>query len=278
MIRLISEQIVSLDIKIMEKYMIRLNSMKRFLIESLDNYMEGKLDFAILHAMIAVELLLKERLCLINPSLVYADIDSIKQSKNHTVKLSVLPLRLINLGINISDQVIKLIEKVSNWRNDIAHNIPTHDSNAAQVTLGELYNFAISFLKKELDQDIKEFLPLKYFSDMHTAISELKKIIHEAKENAKKNGYSDYIHHCCPLCKIKDVIEIVNEKEAFCHLCFKKLYVNSCLECGKKISYHPEKQNGFSYRFSMCVECREKERIYVNTMYLSKFDDFNEDS
>lgn len=92
--------------------MNRLNSVKSFLIESLNNYTDRKLDFAILHAIVAVELILKERLYKINPNLIYANIDS-NDIKKFTVKLSILPCRLKNLGVDISPQDILLIKQVA---------------------------------------------------------------------------------------------------------------------------------------------------------------------
>jgi HEPN domain-containing protein len=47
-----------------------LSSAKQFLIEALENHNNGKHDFAIVHAVTAAELLLKERLAK-NPSCSY---------------------------------------------------------------------------------------------------------------------------------------------------------------------------------------------------------------
>lgn len=64
--------------------MDRYASLKLFLIDSLDNYKNTKkLHFSILHAIIAVELSLKERLYQINPHLIYDDIDSVKVKKKY---------------------------------------------------------------------------------------------------------------------------------------------------------------------------------------------------
>ena len=52
-----------------------LDSANAFLVEALRDYKAGKLNFAIVHAMIAVELMLKERLRQISPALIYENID-----------------------------------------------------------------------------------------------------------------------------------------------------------------------------------------------------------
>lgn len=226
-----------------------LNSVKIFLIESLDNYKDKKISFSILHATIAVELLLKARLCKIHPNLIFKDIDSIQIANGFTVPLSVLPLRLKNLGVKIGDRENQLIKKVAKWRNDIVHYIPTHEPETAKVTLCQLYNFAISFLKNELGEDIKNILPKKFYSLMHNTIDELRQIIDEAKRKALKKGHVD--NECsCPICNIKGVISILNENEAYCYLCMQKLFASTCgAGCGKNLYVE------YKYKNDGCEEC-----------------------
>jgi len=73
------------------------DSVIQYLIESLDNYKAEKYDFAILHAVIALELLLKEKLRIINPYLIYENIDKTDVKPKWTIGLNKLPGRLINL-------------------------------------------------------------------------------------------------------------------------------------------------------------------------------------
>ena len=61
----------------MKSEQVLINSAKEFLIEALDSYKCHKYNFAILHAVTAAELVLKERLIRINPSLIYKNIDAI---------------------------------------------------------------------------------------------------------------------------------------------------------------------------------------------------------
>lgn len=53
-----------------------LSSAKEFLIEALRNYSDKKLNFAIAHSVTATELVLKERLARIHPTLISKNIDS----------------------------------------------------------------------------------------------------------------------------------------------------------------------------------------------------------
>ena len=130
--------------------MTLLDSAKDFLLESLDNYKKGKLPFAILHAVTATELLLKERLSRIHPNLIYSKIDSPRITKQSTVGLRELPHRLINLGISLEAKEIDVINTVSGWRHQIVHHMPKYSRKNAATNLGILYDYLARFLEKEL--------------------------------------------------------------------------------------------------------------------------------
>jgi fructose-specific component phosphotransferase system IIB-like protein len=53
-----------------------LSSAKQFLIETLENHAAQKWNFAIVQAVTAVELVLKERLARIHPALIFKNIDA----------------------------------------------------------------------------------------------------------------------------------------------------------------------------------------------------------
>lgn len=76
--------------------MDRYASIKLFLVESLTNYKNPhKVSFAILHAITALELVLKERLYKINPYLIYEKIDGeSNKAPRNTVRFSSLAQRL----------------------------------------------------------------------------------------------------------------------------------------------------------------------------------------
>lgn len=222
-----------------------LNSAKIFLIESLDNYQESlnhwskqKLTFSILQIMIAVELLLKERLTRIDKNLIYVKDKSGRIIKNHTIKISAIPRVLKKHGVVLNREQKNLIHKVSGWRNDIAHHVPTHDNLSAKVKLEELYNFTINFLKNQFNLNVEDFLDKKYYKLMEEYIDELKKKINSAKQKAKNSGHLDGQHYC-PVCNIAGVIEVRDEESAYCHLCMEELRTTICAECEKPLhTYH----------------------------------------
>jgi hypothetical protein len=76
-----------------------LSSAKQFLIEALENHAARKWNFAIVHAVTAVELVLKERLAPIHPALIFKNIDAAGLRDTSTVSLSHLPQRLRNLNV-----------------------------------------------------------------------------------------------------------------------------------------------------------------------------------
>lgn len=216
-----------------------INSAKVFLIESLDNYYSpGKLAFSILHGMIALELLLKERLYRINPNLIYKNIDAdfnLKpNSKNGirklTVEMSVLPFRLKNFGIQLKQDEIKLINDIAEWRNNIAHHVPIHSDKEAKLELERLYNFIFTFLVNELNEEFNDFLPKEYYTRMQTIIDELNRAIAEAKQKAQISKHPDN-QNPCSVCNITGVIEIKDEENAYCHLCMKDLQTAICVQC-----------------------------------------------
>jgi hypothetical protein len=64
-----------------------LSSAQQFLIEALENHNHGKHDFAIVHAVTAAELLLKERLTRIHPGLIFRNVDAPTFQAEQTISL-----------------------------------------------------------------------------------------------------------------------------------------------------------------------------------------------
>src|SRR5687767_9535552 len=104
-----------------------LSSAKQFLIEALENHAARKWNFAIVHAVTAVELVLKERLARIHPALIFKNIDAPGFRDTSTVSLSHLPQRLRNLNVPLEPKDIALIKTVADWRNQIVHHMPSFD-------------------------------------------------------------------------------------------------------------------------------------------------------
>ena len=231
-----------------------LSQAKIFLIESLDNYYSrDKIVFSILHATIAVELLLKERLTRIDKNLIYKKDKSGSSIKKYTIKISDIPRVLKKHGVVINREQENLIKKVSMWRNDIVHYVPTHDNISAKVKLEELYNFTINFLKNQLNLSVEDFLDKKYYKLMEEYIDELKKKIIVAKQKAQDSGHPDCQH--CPVCNITGVVEIRDEDSAYCHLCMEELRTTICAECEKPL--HSFQQSSSIVEGECCHDCIE---------------------
>lgn len=234
-------------------YMSLIKSARTFLVESLDNYSRQKITFSILHAMISLELLLKERLYRISPDLIYANVDSKKNKKKFTIQLSAISTKLKSLGVNLTIEEIEIIKLLSGWRNDIVHHLPTHEDKTAKIKLELLYNFIINFLVKELKENFQNFLPKKYYERMQTFIDELNQEIMTAKRKAEDSGHADH-QNSCPTCSIIGVVEIKDEDGVYCHLCFKKLQTNICSACEKPLHTYSEY---LSVTEEYCSECIE---------------------
>lgn len=229
------------------------NSATQFLVESLNNFKERRIDFSILHAVAAIELFLKERLSRIHPNLIYKDIDLHQVNRAETVGLAKLPQRLTNLGVNIDQSEIDLIKRVAEWRNQIVHYMPTYSPSKAIAELGSLYDFIASFLKKELNLDLRDLVPKKIYPMFKGLLQEWEKLIMKAKFEAKKKGQVENVEEC-PVCYVVGTVSRRGKKLAYCHLCHTKLEYASCNFCGlptlDRYPYIPER----GAHHSKCIE------------------------
>lgn len=231
--------------------MDRYCSIKMFITESLCNYNNpAKTGFAILHAIIAVELALKERLSVINPQLIYEDINSKRRNKN-TLSLSKLPLRLKNSGVTLNENDRKLISDIAKWRNDLVHNIPTHNNNSAKRKIGKLFDFIFSFLSKELNKEITEIMSSAQISSMKRIISEANDLIEDAKQKAIKNSGQEYRYPCNECHEQFVVGECAGT--IFCFLCNQPRQKQYCQSCEKSLYFYA----GSDSEDSICKECVE---------------------
>jgi hypothetical protein len=99
-----------------------LPSAQAFLAEALRNHGASRLQFAIVHAVTATELVLKERLARIHPALVLRNVDTKDPSREHTVALSAIPQRLANLAAGLGTAEARMVGTFAEWRNEIVHS------------------------------------------------------------------------------------------------------------------------------------------------------------
>lgn len=227
-----------------------LPSAQEFLAESLRNFSERKPLFAIVHAVTATELVLKERLRRLNPGLVLRNIDTRTPQNEQTVSLSALPQRLANLGLTLTSRQAQLIRAVAEWRNQIVHHMPSFDARAAQQQLPQLLDFLAGFLRTELGTPLETFLPKALYKVAHRLLTDWEKVVKAAQDSAAQEG--SVLSDTCPRCGGASVMCLRADAAVHCHLCGAALYrCDSCDGCGRRTvtSYAPDEGNNF------CDEC-----------------------
>lgn len=217
----------------MESDQSLLKSAKQFLIEALGNHRDRKRNFAILHAVTAAELVLKERLARIHPKLIFANIDAANFLRGQTVSLSNLPQRLINLDVRVEPNEVDLIAKFAKWRNQIVHHMPLFDEKAADKQLPQLLDFLLVFLRRELNTPLEDFLPKSLYKTASALLLEWERVVQKARAQAQAEG--GVLSQACPDCGAAEVLCLRDEKRVFCHLCATKHYrYDRCTQCGRK--------------------------------------------
>ena len=163
-------------------------SARQFLIEALGNHRDRKRNFAILHAVTATELVLKERLARIHPTLIYKNIDAPNFQGVQTISLTNLPQRLINLDVSMEPKEAQLISTFAKWRNQIVHHMPVFHEKAADKQLPRLLDFLAVFLRRELNTPLEDFLPKSLYKTASTLLREWNRVVQEAKVKAQAEG------------------------------------------------------------------------------------------
>ncbi len=210
-----------------------LTSAKQFLVEALSNHRDRKRSFAILHAVTAAELLLKERLARIHPTLIFKNIDTRNFRGEQTISLSNLPHRLINLGVTMDPEEANLIATFGEWRNQIVHHISTFDDRTADTQLPRLLDFLAVFLRRELNTPLEDFLPKPLYKTASALLREWERVVQKARVQAQAEGR--VLSEACPDCGTNGVLSLREEKRVFCHLCSSLQYhYDRCTQCGRQ--------------------------------------------
>ena len=229
-----------------------LASAQEFITESLRNLNGHRLRFAIVHAITATELVLKERLARLNPALVYRNIDTKSPQREQTVSLAALPQRLANLGIPLDSAQAQLIRDIAEWRHQIVHHMASFDAQVARRQLPLLLDFLACFLRTALDAPLETFLPTDLHKVAQGLLIDWQKAVVAAQANATQEG--NVILDICPRCGGAEVMCLRKDAAVHCHLCGAALYrCNSCDGCGRMtvIAYAPHEGSNF------CDECIE---------------------
>lgn len=217
-----------------------LSSAKEFLVESIKNYNDRKLKFAIVHAITATELVLKEKLHRLNPALILRNIDTQIPNKEQTISLRAIPQRFANLGFPLKPTHTVLINTIAVWRNQIIHHMPAFNAEIALQQLPRLLEFLVVFLREELRTPLEAFLPKDLFRVANRLLKDWQKAISSAQAIAADEG--NVITDACPKCAGVSVMCLRKDSRVHCHLCGESLYLcDHCDGCGRTTvtSYEP---------------------------------------
>ena len=231
-----------------------LESAHEFLEESLSNFSDGKLNFAIVNGVTATELVLKARLAKMHPALIFKDIDSKSSQKDqHTVSLGALPRRMANLGMPLSPTAAMLIRDIAQWRHEIVHHMPTFDVGLAEKQLPKLLDFLASFLRSELNTPLESFLSRDLYKDALRLLNDWQIVVAVAQANAAAEG-NLLPEGGCPKCGAYAVLCLRADFEVHCHLCGNKLYqYKNCSVCGcEALGYSPAQEG-----YNVCDACMD---------------------
>ncbi len=115
----------------------------------------SRLKQAILSVAQGVELLLKERLRRVHPSLVWEDVDKYPRLDARTVGVEKAIHRLKSIGAVVLDESdITLIKSLRNTRNAIEHFSWQTTRKEASLIVGQALSFAVDFAQRHLGYDI----------------------------------------------------------------------------------------------------------------------------
>lgn len=226
-------------------------SAEEFVAESLRNLRDGRLSLAILHAVTATELTLKERLRRMGPALILENIDTRDTKHAKTVSLRAIPHRLANLGNALSSSDAQLVGDIAAWRHEIVHHLPSYDKDIAGRQLPKLLDFLAGQLRTELGRPLEQFLPASLYRDASRYIDDWRNAVEAARLKAHAAG--DLIpSSVCPNCAGVEVMSQYEDDRAHCHLCHSDFYVCAhCPGCGARVVTSFERLPGGVY----CDEC-----------------------
>ena len=230
------------------------------------DFRSRKLNFAIVHAVIATELVLKERLRRIHPALVYRNIDTKNLRAERTVALAAVPRRLANFGAPLDPDQAHLIDRVSAWRHEIVHHMPTFKREDAELQLPMLLNFLATYLRQNMSTPLEDFLPRDLWSKSNEMLSDWRNAVESARKAAVEEG--GVIVDPCPRCAAEKVMTLRDGDDVHCHLCGTDLYrCEMCAGCGRDtvVSYAPIAEENFCDR---CIDATGDQYISWYSDYL----------
>ncbi len=159
-----------------------------------------RLKQALLSITHGIELLLKERLKRIQPSLIWEDVDRFPSIDARTVGLDKALHRLKNIGgLSFSEDELGMLRALKRTRNSIEHYEWKASSTEARVIAERALSFAIFFSEKHLSYDLRMHFRgddtwEELFQRCRALVSWHEKRVHSANPSLLKQGLS------CPHC------------------------------------------------------------------------------
>lgn len=225
-----------------------------FIRRSLDDYTRKAYKFSVLHAAMALEMLMKERLVTINPGLILSDID--RPSCQTTVGMNKLIPRFASLGIPLDDADKRIIEKVTDWRNDVAHRKLIASEKEVVEILPSIFKYFQKSLCDDLKIDIETKLTDEEFLKFRELLLEWNEIVRRAHGKAFESGDtgdgSTYEVHNCPNCWTNLDTVAIRNGVPHCFLCDEDFMFIECSRCGGEILADSEPVDGFK----LCDDCK----------------------
>ena len=144
-----------------------------------------------------------------------------------------LPLRLLNLGVVIEPQEVRLVKQCADWRNQIVHHLPAFDPQLAEVQFPKMLDFIAAFMRRELDTPVQTVLPKGLFRTANRILTEWQRVVAEAQQRAANEG--GVMVEACPQCGADRVLCLRDEIKVYCHLCNSHRYrLHECAQCGRE--------------------------------------------
>lgn len=208
-----------------------------------------------------VELLLKERLSRINPSLIWKNVDQFPDERSETVSPDFAFKRLVKIGgLQLTENIKNVIEDATELRNRIIHFKFRLEEKEARVLIAKLLSFILDFSKNNLSLNWEEEFKQSPKWRLLMADRDLwiihKPLIEKRMVDEKKAAYY------CPSCSAK-TFDLGN---GCCELCGHTEEVAQCDGCKKKfpVSYLTDVDGGEEHGpLSICGRCYGVDEEYL---------------
>lgn len=250
----------------MSRYSLSLlENSKGFFQESIRNAVNAERDqqvwkYAIIFAVQAVELALKEHLRRAHFLLVFDDVDKCK----HTVSLEKALHRIAAAHLaTVSSEDLAAIRIAAEWRNAVIHfEIPeevSEEISNLKLVLARLLGFYCDYCSKKLEFDPKESLAPRLFSELLAIEQYRSELIARASARMEAEAIdSNHFVWPCPDCGADSFV--VQDGIDTCYVCGFAETVVECDRCKDTIfesDVHRLHEEDYFGRFTkVCERCR----------------------